>query len=263
MFDHKLNSVILNMGEENLKSLIEKWSETAWEDYIPHISIDCVVFGFHQASLKVLLVKLKDVESWALPGGYMGKEEVIDASAARILEERTGAQDIYLQQFKVFSELNRSEGFFTEYDDTLWHKQRFVSVGFYALVDYTTVTPVADELSDRCEWVDIEYLPKMIMDHRAIFDRALLTLRRQLNYEPIGNKLLPEEFTMPELQKLYEIILGKKLNRGNFYRKMIGYDILDKQEESRRGGAHKAPNLYKFNLEKYSAALKNGFKEGW
>ena len=85
----------------------------------------------------------------------------------------------------------------------------------------------------------------------------------QLNYKPVGNKLLPEEFTMPELQKLYEIILGKSLNRGNFYRKMMAYDILDKQEGTRKGGAHKAPNLYKFNLERYKEALKDGFKEGW
>ena len=251
------------MEQESLKSLLEKRSEILWKDCIPHISIDCVVFGFHESSLKVLLVRLKDQELWSLPGGYMGKDEEIKIAANRILNERTGVRDIYLQQFKVFADLNRSEDFFEGYPDTLWHKQRFVSVGFYALVNYTDVVPVADEFSGNSEWVDIDNLPAMMMDHRSIFDKALLTLRRQLNYKPIGNKLLPEEFTMPELQKLYEIILGKKLNRGNFYRKMIGYDILDKQEESRKGGAHKAPNLYKFNIEKYTAALQNGFKEGW
>jgi len=251
------------MDQESLKSLLEIHSEKMWKDYVPHISIDCAVFGFHESSLKVLLVKLKDQELWGLPGGYMGKDEGIKAAATRILKERTGAEHIYLQQFRVFAGLNRSEGFFEGYADELWHKQRFISVGFYALVNYADVKPVADEFSSDCEWVDIEQLPTLMMDHRRIFDKALLTLRRQLNYKPIGYNLLPEEFTMPELQKLYEIILGKKLNRGNFYRKMMGYDILDKQEEARRGGAHKAPNLYKFNLDKYSAALENGFKEGW
>jgi hypothetical protein len=102
-----------------------------------------------------------------------------------------------------------------------------------------------------------------MMDHRSIFDKALLTLRKELNYKPIGFNLLPEKFTMPELQKLYEIILGKKLNRGNFFRKMLRYDILIKLDESRKGGAHKAPDLYKFDIEKYQTALKDGLKEGW
>jgi len=251
------------MHDPSLRILIEEWSEKAWKEYIPHISIDCVVFGFHNSSLKVLLLKIKDQEVWGLPGGYMGKQEAINDAASRILKERTGARDIYLQQFRVFTDLNRSEGFFEEYDNTLWHKQRFISVGFYALVNYIDVVPVTDPFSDTCEWVDIDSIPEMMMDHRAIFDKALITLRKELNYKPIGDKLLQDKFTMPELQKLYEIILGKKLNRGNFYRKMIGYDILDKQDESRKGGAHKSPNLYKFNPEKYTAALKDGFKEGW
>jgi len=247
----------------DLRELIEKRSREARENYLPHISIDCVVFGFHEASLKVLLPKVKGQDKWALPGGFIGKEEELHAAAGRILKERTGAENIYLQQFKVFAGLNRSEGFFKDFPEGLWYGERFISVGFYALVDYTHVAPVVDELSEACEWVTVDNLPHMIMDHRHILDKALITLRRQLNYKPIGYNLLPEEFTMPELQKLYEVILGKTLNRGNFYRKMTGYDILDKQEESRKGGAHKAPNLYKFNLDKYKAALKDGFKEGW
>ncbi|RNI31487.1 NUDIX domain-containing protein [Rufibacter latericius] len=246
------------------QSLLEESSRSAWQLYVPHISVDCVVFGFHEASLKVLLLKMKDQELWGLPGGYMKIEEELREAAVRILEERTGAHNIFLQQFGVFSDLNRSEGFFQDFPDTLWMKQRFISVGFYALVDYTKVQPQADNLSSTCAWQDINRLPELMMDHRQIFDEALLTLRRQLNYKPIGYNLLPEEFTMPELQKLYELILGKKLNRGNFYRKMVGYDILEKLDEPRKsGGAYKAPNLYKFHVERYQTALQNGFKEGW
>lgn len=247
----------------NLKELLEQKSKEAWQLYLPGISIDCVVFGFHEGSLKVLLTKLKDQNLWGLPGGYIKKEETINEAASRILKDRTGAHDIYLQQFRVFSDLNRSEDFFATYDDALWHKQRFISIGFYALVDYSQVELIVDEYSNACEWISVEELPEFMMDHKYILDRALLTLRKQLNYKPIGYNLLPEEFTMPELQRLYEIILDKKLNRGNFYRKMTGYDILDKLEEPRKGGAHKAPNLYKFNLEKYNLALKDGLKEGW
>ena len=122
---------------------------------------------------------------------------------------------------------------------------------------YGTIAPSPSEFMLRTE------LPALMMDHRAIFDKALIALRKQLNHKPIGYTLLPEKFTMPELQKLYEIILGKKLNRGNFYRKMLRYDILIKLDEIRKGGAHKAPDLYQFDLEKYHLALKNGFSEGW
>ena len=245
------------------KRLIEENSEQAWDLYMPHLSLDCVVFGFHDATLKVLVTKFKEQNLWALPGGYVLKNENINDAATRILYQRTGAENIYLQQFRVFGDLNRSEGFFDGYDDAIWHKQRFISVGFYALVDYSLVNLVVDNLSDACEWKPIDEVPQLMMDHKNIFDKALLTLRKQLNYKPIGLNLLPEKFTMPELQKLYEIILGKKLNRGNFFRKMLRYDILLKLEESRKGGAHKAPDLYKFDIEKYQIALKNGLKEGW
>ena len=168
-----------------------------------------------------------------------------------------------MQQFRVFGDINRSEGFFEDFNDTLWHKQRFVSVGFYALVDYSQVSLVVDAISDACEWKSIDDLPELMMDHQLIFDKALVRLRKELNHKPVGYNLLPEKFTMPELQKLYEIILNKKLNRGNFYRKMLRYDILEKLDESRKGGAHKAPDLYKFNVDKYQNALKNGLSESW
>jgi 8-oxo-dGTP diphosphatase len=245
------------------KKIIEEKSDESWEIYLPNLSIDCVIFGFHDTVVKVLLVKMKEKNLWALPGGYILKTENIKEAASRILHQRTGVANIYLQQFRVFSDLNRSEGFFEEFENTIWNKQRFLSVGFYALVDFSTVNLVVDPFSDACEWKSIEELPELMMDHRSIFDKALLTLRKELNYKPIGFNLLPEKFTMPELQKLYEIILGKKLNRGNFFRKMLRYDILIKLDESRKGGAHKAPDLYKFDVEKYQTALKDGLKEGW
>jgi ADP-ribose pyrophosphatase YjhB (NUDIX family) len=245
------------------KKIIEEKSAEAWGIYIPNLSVDCVVFGFHDATLKVLVTRLKDKNVWALPGGYVLKEDNLEEAANRILYQRTGAENIYLQQFKVFSELNRSNGIFEDFPDTLWNKQRFLSVGFYALVDFHNVNLVMDEFSDACEWISIEELPEFMMDHREIFDKALETLRRQLNHEPIGYNLLPEKFTMPELQKLYEIILNKKLNRGNFYRKMLRYDILVSLDESRKGGAHKAPSLYRFDLDKYDKALKEGLNNGW
>ncbi|SHI53488.1 hypothetical protein SAMN04488096_102267 [Mesonia phycicola] len=233
------------------------------ENYLPSVSIDCVVFGFHNACLKVLLIKLKESETWGLPGGYLKKKEDLNVGANRILQERTGATNIYLNQFKTFGDKNRSEAHFKDFPDDLWHKQRYISIAHYALIDFETVTPVMDQFSDACEWKDIDMLPELMMDHQHIFDEALIQLRRDLNYKPVGLNLLPEKFTMPELQKLYEIILNKKLNRGNFYRKMTRYNILDKLNETRKGGAHKAPDLYKFDIENYNAALKTGLQESW
>ncbi len=247
----------------NFQQLIIEKSNQAWQIYLPNLSIDCVVFGFDNGKLKVLIVKIKNQNLWALPGGYILKTENINQAANRILHQRTGVEDIYLQQFRVFADLNRSEDFFKDFQDTLWNKQRFISIGFYALIDHTKVKLIVDDLSDLCEWKDINELPNLMMDHQYIFDKALITLRKQLNHKPIGYNLLPEKFTLSELQKLYEIILNKKLNRGNFYRKIMRFDILIKLNEIRKGGAHKAPDLYKFDIEKYQNALKMGLNEVW
>lgn len=245
------------------KKLIETRSKEHFKNYIPTLSIDCVIFSFHETTLQVLTVKMKEQENWALPGGYVKKEENVDEAAVRILKDRTGTENIYLQQFYTFGNLKRSESAFDKYSDDLWHKQRFVSIGYYALTEHSNVKLNVDEYSSVVEWQSIDNLPSFMMDHKTILDKALVTLREQLNNHPIGYNLLPEKFTMPELQRLYEIILGKKLNRGNFYRKILRYDILIKLDESRKGGAHKAPDLYSFDLEKYNNALKDGLKGSW
>lgn len=235
---------------------IQDASAEMWKSSLPHVSIDSVVFGFKNASLNVLLLKIKNDDHWILPGGYINKNESIDDAAQRILFERSGADKIFLNNFGVFGDLNRSEDYFKDYPDHLWHKQRFITIGYYALVNQSDVTPVIDIFSDSCEWVSVNHLPKMAMDHQSIIMKALAALREHISYKPIGYNLLPEHFTMPELQSLYETILGQKLNRGNFYRKIMRYNILTKLDEPRKGGAHKAPHLYKFDKENYEQALK-------
>ncbi|WP_316798465.1 NUDIX hydrolase [Pedobacter frigidisoli] len=234
---------------------IQKASADLWAKSLPHLSIDSVVFGFINNTLNVLILRMSGDDQWILPGGYINKNESIDDAAQRILFERSGAEKIFLNNFGVFGNLNRSEDYFADYPDDLWHKQRFITIGYYALVDHTKVTPVTDSYSDRCEWMPVYKLPKMVMDHEHIIGKALESLREHISYKPIGYNLLPETFTMPELQALYETILGQKLNRGNFYRKILRYNILIKLDELRKGGAHKAPNLYKFDEENYQKAL--------
>jgi len=232
-------------------------SKELWATCIPHLSVDNVVFGFHDTQLKVLLLQVNEHDQWLLPGGYVRKNENVNNAVKRVLKERTGVDDIFLHQFATFGDVNRSEAFFDGYPDDLWHKQRFISTSYYALVDYTKVVPVLDEFSLASEWINVDSLPNMMMDHRQILDTALAVLREQLVYKPIGVNLLPEEFTLTELQRLYEAILGVKLNRGNFYRKIMKYDILVKLNSTRSGGAHRSPDLYKFDEDKYNASLKS------
>ena len=244
----------------DFKEIIINNSKKAYEIYVPHISVDTVIFGFNGDQLKVLLLKIKFNHQYFLPGGYMKKEENLESAAIRILRERTQLDKIFLQEFAVFSELNRSEEAFKDYPEDLWHKKRFISVGYYALVNHKDVSPIGDELSESCDWIILDELESqnITMDHKQIIEKALNTLREQISYKPIGLNLLPEKFTLSELQKLYEAILGRTLNRGNFYRKIKNIGILKKLDEKRKGGAHKAPDLYTFDQVNYFKILENG-----
>lgn len=240
--------------------------------FLDHISLDCVVFGFHENQLKVLLLRMKKTKEWALPGGFVQNDESMEVAANRVLRERTGLDHIFLNQFHVFSDPQRSKinpavPDFVEFGSTNldenWFNQRFISVGFYALVEFSQVQPQPDPLSDICEWISLDEIDSLMMDHRQILDKALETLRSQLVFQPVGYNLLPEKFTMPELQKVYETILGKELDRRNFQRKMLAYNILSKLDEVRQGVPHKAPALYRFNPENYQKAIQEGLNWKW
>jgi 8-oxo-dGTP diphosphatase len=241
-------------------------------NFLHSLSVDCVIFGFHENQLKVLLLKHRHLNMWALPGGFIYKDEPTDAAAYRVLKERTGLNEIFLQQFHVFGEPNRSQKEFHLKDlerdgitptEDLWILQRFVTIGYYALVEFSKVSLPSDAVAEQCEWWDIHNMPSLILDHKQILNKALSALRTQLTYLPIGYELLPEKFTMPELQKLYETILNKKLDRRNFQRKIVGFGILTRLDEIKKGVAHKAPFLYSFNKNKYLEALRVGLNSEW
>jgi len=247
------------MVQKELKEFIDNAGKT----YLPHLSLDCVVFGFHDSQLKVLLLKMKNSDRWSLPGGFVKPSESMEIAAIRVLKERTGLDSIFLQQFHVFSDPGRSDNkekmtHLKKAGITVpaghWFLQRFLSVGFYALVDFSRVAPQPDAFSDACTWWDIGEIGQLILDHSQILFKALEVLRKQLHHQPIGYNLLPLKFTMPELQKLYETILGQKLDRRNFQRKILAYGVLRPLKEKRQGVAHKAPQLYSFDMAKYKKA---------
>lgn len=227
------------------------------ENCIPQVSIDCVVFGFHAHQLKVLLLRVRSMEYYALPGGFVGQEEDLDEAAQRVLQERTGLTELYLEQFYTFGQRNRGEiemqqklAEVNQLKSEEWLQKRFISVGYYALVDFSLVKATPDELSDSCDWYDINQLPLLMMDHHQMIQKALDTLRIMLEYKPIAFNLLPENFTIAELQRVYETILGKELIRTNFQRKILSLEILERIEKKYTGGAHKAPYVYRFKSTK-------------
>lgn len=235
----------------------------ASEQLIPQLTLDCVILGFLKDQLRVLLLRWKGTQEWSLPGGPVSQAESVDGAAYRVLKERTGLDQIFLQQFRVFGEVVRYDR--QEIQEKLQHLidpdkwyQRAVSIGYYALVDYSKVLPSPDEYTDECQWWNIQELPDLLFDHVHIIQEARKALRIQLSWQPLGHKLLPDQFTLPELQRLYETILGRALDPRNFQRKMLGLGILDRLPERRRGGAYKSPYLYQFNQERYEAVLKNG-----
>ncbi len=239
----------------------ETFTEPATEPdkFLPSVSIDCVIFGFHDQQIKVLLINFKNTDIWALPGGYIRLEENMDEAATRILRERASVEDIYLEQFYTFGHRERvcrdlQQRIFDALNIPLspdaWISQRFVSVGYYALVDFSKVIPNPDEHLQVCTWFGFDELPPLAFDHSEIVQKALSTLQARLDHNIVGLNLLPDTFTMAELQSLYETILGKKLLRTNFQRKMLGMEILERVEKRFSGRAHKAPYLYRFNLSR-------------
>ncbi len=192
---------------------------------------------------------------FALPGGFVRYGENLNDAVRRGLRERTGLEDIYLEQFYTFGDVSRHQpevmkrillasGYRLE--DCPWMLDRFISVAYYALINYDQVDPRPDALSDSINWYSLKDLPPLLFDHRAVVDRALTTLRSNLDTRLLGMNLLPPRFTMKEMQQVYEAILGQSLHRGSFQRRMLGLGFLDRHEKRHSGQAHKSPYLYSF-----------------
>jgi len=223
--------------------------------YLKHIAYDSVIFGFSGEKLKILIMKYHNTGLFALPGGFVKHDEDLNDAVRRGLKERTGLDNIYLEQFYAFGNVARYKPEVMEtimeanghiLEQHSWLLDRFISVAYYALINYEEVVPTPDVLSDSCDWYALDELPNLMLDHVEIVTKALQTLRDNLERKLVGMNLLPTFFTMKELQQVYEAILGEKLHRGTFQRKILNLGILKRHEKQFSGAAHKAPFLYSF-----------------
>lgn len=216
----------------------------------PALTADCVVFGLDDNDLKVLLIQ-RDFDPfaghWALPGGFAVVGESIEESARRELAEETGLTGIFLEQLYTFSDPDRDP------------REHVVTVAHYALINLSEheVTPSTD--ARNAAWFELSDIPDLAFDHNRILQTAYERLQGKIRYQPIGFELLPQKFTLRQLQQMYEKILDRQLDKRNFRKKIINMDILEGLDEIETDVAHRAARLYMFNKEKYDAMVKRGF----
>lgn len=216
----------------------------------PSLTVDCVIFGLDEENLKVLLIE-RDLEpfkgKWALPGGFVRMDETLDDAARRELREETGVESVYLEQLYTFGELHRDP------------RERVVTVAYYALVNLVDHRIKATTDARNAAWFALSDLPKLAFDHDKIYDAALKRLKGKLRYQPIGFELLPRKFTLSRLQKLYEMVLERPLDKRNFRKKILSMDLLIELDEIEQDVAHRAARLYSFDEKKYQRLAKKGF----
>jgi len=214
------------------------------------LAIDCIIFGFDGTRLKALLIRRgfqPEQGKWSLMGGFVNKEEGVDAAAKRILYQLTGLNNIYMEQLSCFGEVNRDPG------------GRVVSIAYYALIrleDYSHQLMQEHE----ARWFDLNRVPPLIFDHKKMIRMAKERLQQKVMNHPIGFELLPNKFTLPQLQALYEAIYESPLDKRNFTKKILSLQILNKLDEKEKTSSRKGAFYYVFDHRKYMQLDKEGVK---
>ena len=215
----------------------------------PAVTTDCVIFGYDGKELKVLLIE-RGIEPfkgcWAFPGGFLNMDEDALAGARRELKEETGLEDAFIEQFHTFSEPGRDP------------RGRVITIAHYALVKIQEVEGGDD--ASQARWFPIGEVPPLALDHDRILRMAMSRLKEKIHFEPVGFELLPDVFTMPQLQNLYEAILEVHFDRRNFASKMLKLGILEATGDRPAGASSRIPVSYRFNKEKYNELKAKGFR---
>ncbi len=215
------------------------------------VAVDAIIFGFNENEydLKLLLLKRNfqpEKGKWSLMGGFVAPEESLDSSAQRIVSQLTGLNNVYMEQLYAFGDVARDSG------------GRIISVAYFSLLkinehDSTLVK------KHGASWISLRELPDLIFDHKEMVEKALRKLRIRAQTQPIGFELLPEKFTIPQLQRLYEAIYQVPFDKRNFRRKLLAMGLLEKQNEKEKETSKKGAFYYHFNKKKYGELLEKGF----
>ncbi|MEZ4404144.1 MAG: NUDIX domain-containing protein [Kofleriaceae bacterium] len=217
----------------------------------PAVAVDCVVLGLDTDDLKVLLIR-RGLDpwkgAWALPGGFVGEHESLEDAARRELAEETGIAEVFLEQLYTFGQPDRDP------------RHRVISVAYYALAKLADFRLAAGTDAAAAGWHALGELPRLAFDHAAIIAAAVERLRGKVRYAPVGFELLPPRFTLTQLQRLYEIILERPLDKRNFRKKILSLDLVIETDEVQTGVRHRAARLYRFDRKKYDRLVKQGFE---
>jgi 8-oxo-dGTP diphosphatase len=216
----------------------------------PSLTVDCVIFGLDDTDLKALLIQRGQAPfegQWALPGGFVHMDETLEEAARRELEEETGVNHVFLEQLYTFGAVKRDP------------RERVVTVAYYALVKLSDQRIRASTDARNAAWFAVDDLPTLAFDHDEIVETALTRLKNKVRYQPLGFELLPEKFTLTQLQKLYETILERELDKRNFRKKILAMDLLVELDEIEQDVAHRAARLYSFDKKKYEKLAMKGF----
>lgn len=219
-------------------------------DIIDALSIDCLIFGFRNGELDILLIKHAEGISkgrWALPGGWIRYNESIDDAAARLLTSLTGVSNIFLEQLRAFGEVDRYPG------------KRVITIAYYALINADNYSLSAGFTASDAQWFKLHDLPRLPYDHAAMLKTGFQYLKHKVRHEPIGFNLLPKKFTLNDILKLYEAILETEMDKSNFRRKLLNMNLLVPCDEKQRDVSHRAANFYRFDKKIYKQLKESGF----
>lgn len=215
----------------------------------PALTVDCIIFGFDGQNLKVMLIQRKSepfAKMWALPGAFVDETESLESCAERVLMKECNISSVYLEQLFTFGNPSRDP------------RERVISVAYMGLVKTADFELIAGNDELQIEWRDVKEIPNLAFDHQQILRKAIDRIRGKIRYQPIGFELMNPKFTLPQLQQLYEAILGHSLDRRNFRKKLLSMQILKQLAEKQQNVAHKAAFYYEFDRECYEILMKEG-----
>lgn len=235
---------------------LKAFLEERQQEYLPNLSVDLVIIGYRNDRLQCLLLRIG--EKWLLPGGYIGTRESVDEAVSRVLRDRTGLEDPHLKFLAVFGDKERRfeaewKAFLQRaglpWREDYWINARFVTLAYYALVNVEKTRPAIGAFDEAWSWFDFDDLPDMWMDHASIVRQARKQLTEDIQQEQITYNLLPGTFTMPELHQLHQTILGEKLDRSRFQKKMLATGLFERLPRRQKPSPGRNPYQYRVKTE--------------